>query len=261
MHRRAEKNAKQQLPMPTKYQDIRWIASALTFSCSFLKELKFCMQKWTGTVHRDTVPMRHLVIINNNNNNPRYQIPCNWSLSSGSTDFLSMNSQATSNSSVAPDSKPWESWKMKLLPSYVIWCSISCMPLWHCEMWTSTLVCTIQLTPIDGIKCVKARSSGLPDRCHSILNSAEILPVWLTILVIYDGDCSPCHTTNFLENSCLACIGPSNDKDTEVGTFVSVPEQCNLFLVCIWYNVSEASAMRCKFWHTWRKFVSSVWHH
>ena len=60
----------------------------------------------------------------------RYQIACNWSSSLVAVDFFSMKSQTTSISSFAPDSKPCESWKMKLLPSYVIWCSISCMPLW-----------------------------------------------------------------------------------------------------------------------------------
>ena len=46
-----------------------------------------------------------------------------------------MNFQAISNSSFEPDSKPWESWKTKLHPGYVIWCSISCRPLccYACE--------------------------------------------------------------------------------------------------------------------------------
>ena len=60
-----------------------------------------------------------------------YQIACNWSFSLVAVDFFSMKSQTTSISSFAPDSKPCESWKIKLLPSYVIWCSITCMPLWQ----------------------------------------------------------------------------------------------------------------------------------
>ena len=39
---------------------------------------------------------------------------------------------------------------------------------------------------------------------------------WLTILVIYDGVCCLCYTTNLLKDGCLACIGPSNDKDAKV---------------------------------------------
>ena len=58
-----------------------------------------------------------------------YQIACNCSLSWTAADLFLMKSQVTSNSSLAPDSKPWESWKIKLLPLYVIWFSISWMPL------------------------------------------------------------------------------------------------------------------------------------
>ena len=64
-------------------------------------------------------------------NNARYQMACNWSFKSALVDLSSMNFQAMSNSSVAPDSKPWESWKIKLLLGYVIWCSMSCIPLWQ----------------------------------------------------------------------------------------------------------------------------------
>jgi len=39
---------------------------------------------------------------------------------------------------------------------------------------------------------------------------------WLTILVIYDGLCPLCYTTNLLKDGCLACISPSNDKDAKV---------------------------------------------
>ena len=62
---------------------------------------------------------------------PWYQIACNWSFSLVAADCFSMKSQTSSISSFAPDSKPCESWKIKLLPSYVISCSISCSPLWH----------------------------------------------------------------------------------------------------------------------------------
>jgi hypothetical protein len=76
----------------------------------------------------------------------RYQIACSWFFSSVSADFFSMNFQTISNSSVEPDSKPWESWKMKLLPGYVIWCSISWRPLcYHC-MWMGTVSIHYHLT-------------------------------------------------------------------------------------------------------------------
>ena len=75
----------------------------------------------------------------------RYQITCNWSLSSVVIDLFSMNFQTYSNSSIAPDSKPWESWKIKLLPGYVIWCSISCMPLWNFVVYHKDLYCLTYL--------------------------------------------------------------------------------------------------------------------
>ena len=62
---------------------------------------------------------------------PWYQIACNWSFSLVAADCFSMKSQTISISSFAPDSKPCESWNIKLLPSYVMPCSISCSPLWH----------------------------------------------------------------------------------------------------------------------------------
>ena len=37
-----------------------------------------------------------------------------------------------------------------------------------------------------------------------------------TMLVIYDGLCCLCYTTNLLKDGCLACISPSNDKDVKV---------------------------------------------
>ena len=38
----------------------------------------------------------------------------------------------------------------------------------------------------------------------------------LTILVIYDGLCPLCYTTDLLKDGCLACISPPNDKDAKV---------------------------------------------
>ena len=73
---------------------------------------------------------------------PWYQITCNWSSSLVTADFFSMKSQTISNSSFAPDSKPRESWKIKLLPSYVISCSISCSPLWHFNLISEHWMCT-----------------------------------------------------------------------------------------------------------------------
>ena len=73
---------------------------------------------------------------------------CSWFFSSVSADLLLMNFQAISNSSVEPDSKPWESWKIKLLPGYVIWCSISCRPFcYHSCEWihSCTYYCRIHL--------------------------------------------------------------------------------------------------------------------
>ena len=71
-------------------------------------------------------------------------------------------------------------------------------------------------------------------RCWS---STQKLPqIWLqlvphdiefiTILIVYDGFCSLCYSTNFFENSCLACISPSYDKDAKVGASVSLLEHC-----------------------------------
>ena len=50
----------------------------------------------------------------------KYQMACNWSFNSIARLLFSMNSQTSSNSSLAPASKPSESWKIKLLPGYVI---------------------------------------------------------------------------------------------------------------------------------------------
>ena len=38
----------------------------------------------------------------------------------------------------------------------------------------------------------------------------------LTIIVIYEGLCPLCYTTNLLKDGCLACISPPNDKDAKV---------------------------------------------
>ena len=109
----------------------------------------------------------------------RYQIACNWSHSSVAPDFFSMNSQAMSNSSVAPDSKPWESWKMKLLPSYVIWCSILCTLLWNLPHYyiSGQWYLIIWLTNIEGIKCDSESASCLPTRWWT----CEIEGLWFSL--------------------------------------------------------------------------------
>ena len=79
-----------------------------------------------------------------------------------------MNAQTTFSSSLAPASKPWESWKMKLLPRNVIWCSMSCMPLWlfiNINHMSSDIV-PLQLTSIDGIKWVSVGSNCEPNKCR-----------------------------------------------------------------------------------------------
>ena len=72
----------------------------------------------------------------------------------------------------------------------------------------------IQFTSSDGIKCISDCSS-----CFSARNSTvkgSIKSDWLAILVIYDGLCPLCYTTNLLKDGCLACISPPNDKDAKV---------------------------------------------
>ena len=66
-----------------------------------------------------------------------------------------MKFQTVSISLLPPASKPWESWKIKSLPGYVIWCSILWMPLWngqlHINGWSISY--TMQLTSSEGFKC------------------------------------------------------------------------------------------------------------
>ena len=63
---------------------------------------------------------------------------------------------------------------------------------------------------------------------------------WLTILIIYDWLCSLLYTTNLLQNGCLACIGPSYDENTKIGTFELLLELHNLFHICYKYgNIEE----------------------
>ena len=51
-----------------------------------------------------------------------------------------------------------------------------------------------------------------------------------TILVMYydDGLCSLCYTTDLLKDGCLASIGSSYDKNAKIGTYVLLPEHCNM---------------------------------
>ncbi len=73
-----------------------------------------------------------------------YQIACNWSPTSIAADRLSMNFQTSWSSLLSPASNPCESWKIKLLPAYVIWSSISCMPRWkYCIL---ILITSVQFT-------------------------------------------------------------------------------------------------------------------
>ena len=152
----------------------------------------------------------------------KYQIVCNWSTSLVAADLFSMKSQTTSISSFAPDSKPCESWKIKLLPSYVIWCSISCMPLWQfnpINEWSSI----IPLTHLNWWyqMCFTRYQFFTWQVEHKKVYSAFIQ---LTLLVIYtDRLCSLCYTTNLLKDGCLASIGSAYDKDAKMGTSVLLP--------------------------------------
>ena len=104
----------------------------------------------------------------------RYQIACSWFFSSVSADFFSMNLQAIFNSSVEPDSKPWESWKIKLLPGYVIWCPISCRPLcYHC-VWLGCPCVIIWLTSSDGIKWITDCLSWLPEKSSTVNGTTNL---------------------------------------------------------------------------------------
>ena len=60
--------------------------------------------------------------------------------------------------------------------------------------------------------------------------------IQLTILVIYNRLCSLLYTTDFLKNCSLACISPSYNENTEMGTFVSLLEHHYMFWICICYE-------------------------
>ena len=53
---------------------------------------------------------------------------------------------------------------------------------------------------------------------------------WYTIFIIYNGLCSLCYMTDFLKDSCLSCISPSNNKDTKMWASVLLPENFNIFI-------------------------------
>ena len=145
-----------------------------------------------------------------------YQIACNWSSSLVAADLFSMKSQTTSISSFAPDSKPAESWKIKLLPLYVIWSSISCMPLWQFDTTNDHINISLSNSPQLKVSRVFQKLSV------SCLEGTEYEDVhWtaiqLTLLVMYDdGLCSLCYTTDLLKDSCFPCISPSYNKDTKM---------------------------------------------
>ena len=61
-------------------------------------------------------------------------------------------------------------------------------------------------------QCVQAYNLQETQQSKEAQNSDS-----LTILVIYDGLCPLCYTTNLLKDGCLACISPPNDKDAKVG--------------------------------------------
>ena len=106
--------------------------SELTINCPFVEELKLCRQKRARPFHGYAIPVKLFISWTKTwlMSWWEYQIACSWSLSSNAEDFSSMKSQTASISSPAPASNPWESWKIKLLPEYVIWCSMLCIPLW-----------------------------------------------------------------------------------------------------------------------------------
>ena len=141
-----------------------------------------------------------------------------------------MNFQAISNSSAEPDSKPRESWKIKLLPGYVISSSISCRPL--CCHWNKYIHTSLSNTPqvmaSDESQMVLADYLQETQQLKKVQSSDQ-----LTILVIYDGFCSLCYTTNLLKDGCLACPSPSNDKNMKVWAQVFFPEHLNMCLIWI----------------------------
>ena len=162
----------------------------------------------------------------------KYQIACNWSSSLVAADRCLMKSQTASISSFAPDSKPWESWKIKLLPSYVIWCSISCMPLWQFNVISEYIYIPLPNLPqlmVSNV-CQKVPALHLEGTEYEKTYWAFIP---LTLLVMYnDGFCSFPYTTNLLKDGCFACIGPSYDKNAETGASVLFPEMYDILRIC-----------------------------
>ena len=162
---------------------------------------------------------------------PWYQIACNWSFSLVAADIFSMKSQTISISSFAPDSKPLESWKIKLLPSYVISCSISCSPLWHfnpiSEHWAHQCISLTCLNRWHQMCFTRFQLSTYKEQ--NMRKYTRLSVGQLTLLVMYnDGICSPFYTTNLLKDGCLASIGSTYDKNTKMGTSVLILEHCNI---------------------------------
>ena len=159
-------------------------------------------------------------------NNKTYQIACNWSLTRVALNLLSMNLQTFSNSSLAPDSKPWESWKIKLLPGYVIWCSISWIPRYNLLHLIHHLFSWVHSPPL-------MVSNVLQKEPIVDLKQWIHINGWgfglLTILVINDRLCPTFYTTDLLKNCCFACIGPSYDKNPKMGTFVLFPKHFDVY--------------------------------
>ena len=52
------------------------------------------------------------------------------------------------------------------------------------------------------------------------------------ILIIDDGFGSLSYTTDLLKNGGFASIGPSNDKNTEMGTFALLPKHPDMVCIC-----------------------------
>ena len=163
---------------------------------------------------------------------PRDQIACNWSSNLVAADCFSMKSQTTSISSFVPDSKPSESWKIKLLPLYVIPRWISCIPLWQFDPTGGQQMHSLpfyspQLMVLNMFQKVLI--------LH--LDSTKYEKVFwafvqLTLVVYNNRFCSLCYTTNLLKDGCLACISSSYDKNAKMGTSVLHPEMCDICLMC-----------------------------
>jgi len=91
---------------------------------------------------------------------------------------------------------------------------------------------------------------------QNVLNFGNKLPLRLrlsgviiehnTILIIDDRFGSLSYTTDLLKNGGLASIGPSYDKNTEVGALVSLHEDLNMFCICLKVNLGVGH----KFWLT-----------